>query len=546
MKKKKRISLFVLSTSVLSLCLVGHSSYIVPADQLTPVLSDEAEIVSYILDSQGHRRNFASVDKAILAANSVSDRVTVYVVPSTKASISTDGLTIGSNVTLILPYSGETYSNETKNADGTVTCTKVFDYQFATNNKSNCKNTLEIADNVSIINYGQILVGGEINYGGGGAGYFSGQTSGNYATILLGKNAQLINRGNIDCRGFIQEKTHNNQSILHNYGQIRIPFVMLDFGGGNFFACSYRNLNEIKASPFNMFAFVNIETLMYTYFSGTINIDVRLYAGDKCNTASGTLVGSSTDCLIQLHSGAYMVSKFNRAGETISCPNVGKTNIDIFGGANTNGLNISLYVGPLGAFMGSSTISLNTTEVVFPISFLYDINLHDGEYSMLSDFKLLPGASLFVDSDAVLEAQSLIIYPDTWQDGSTIKTKYPSRDLTGPAKFTIDGRVVAANLSGKIDINTSQNAELTIVENVNVNSVELYNGSLLDSGTRETITCNASLRLVDEVSSIVSDYVNAEITHYVSTTGMTSEGLVAYGWKEVPQEFHPEIKVRFE
>ena len=541
MKKKKRILLFVLSTSALSLCLIGQSSYIVPVNQLTPIVSDEAEIVSYIVDSQGHRRNFATVDKAISTANLISDEMKVYVVPGAKAMITTDGLIIGSNVTLILPYSGETYSNETENSDGSVTCTKMGDYKFATNDPNNCKNKLEIADNVSVINQGSILIGGEINYGSGGNGNFSGQTSGNYATIVLGKGAQLVNRGNIDCRGFIQEVTLNNGSSIHNYGQIQIPFIMMDFGGGNFFACSYMNLEEYKASPFNMYAFINIETTLYTYFGGTMIIDVRLYAGDRYNTAEGILVGSSTSSLIQLHSGAYMVSKFTRTGDTIACPNVGKTKIDIYGGANTNGLNISVETGlPI-----LSVVSINTIDVVFPITFLYDINLHAGEYSMLSDFKLMPGAALYVDSDATLEAQSLIIYPDTWTDGSTIKTKYPSISVTGSAKFTIDGKVIAANLGGRIDIGDSSTADLTIVESASRNSIELYNGAMYNKGTTETISCNTNLRLIDD-ASIVGDYVNGITSHYVSRAGKTNEGLDAYGWKEVPQQFHPEIKVRFD
>ena len=544
MKKKKRILLFVLSTSALSLCLIGQSSYIVPVNQLTPIVSDEAEIVSYIVDSQGHRRTFATVDKAISTANLISDEMKVYVVPGAKATITTDGLIIGSNVTLILPYSGETYSNETENSDGSVTCTKMGDYKFATNDPNNCKNKLEIADNVSVINQGSILIGGEINYGSGGNGNFSGQTSGNYATIVLGNGAQLVNRGNIDCRGFIQESTLNNGSSVHNYGQIQMPFIMMDFGGGNFFACSYQNLGDYKASPFNMYAFINIETTLYTYFGGTMIIDVRLYAGDRYNTTEGILVGSSTSSLIQLHSGAYMVSKFTRADDTIACPNVGKTKIDIYGGANTNGLNISVETGiPL--LPGLSVVSINTIDVVFPITFLYDINLHAGEYSMLSDFKLMPGASLYVDSDASLEAQSLIIYPDTWTDGSTIKTKYPSISVTGSAKFTIDGKVIAANLGGKVDIRDSLTAELTIVENASRNSIELYNGKMFESGTYETISCNANLRVIDS-SSIIGDYVDATTSHYVSGTGKTNEGLDAYGWKEVPQQFHPEIKVRFD
>lgn len=114
----------------------------------------------------------------------------IYCYPGKNPVIRRD-CTISNNVSLILPYEGETW-NGRKSGGNFPTGNSIAD--FADSNSSNVstykKNELTLASNVTLsIEGGKLYVGGVL---GNETPYLSGHTSGNYTQISMESNSKII------------------------------------------------------------------------------------------------------------------------------------------------------------------------------------------------------------------------------------------------------------------------------------------------------------------------------------------------------------------
>ena len=311
-----------------------------------------------------------------------------------------------------------------------------------------CVTKVVITSNVTLTVYGTMLISGELD-GGGAGNEYTGQTSGYYAQLVLESNAQLYVIGTLHLPGFITESSENNESLItiSRSATIYQPFVVRDFKGGTVTGSIYHSITDgVPFSPFNEFGTMNVYADMHVY--GTVNGYANIYANDAQNATITPLIGIDNSSLITLSkNGSYVVVRQDPETEVMK--------LDFYGGATVNTFKVTVQVPILGE------LTMTSQQFVFPISWMYDITLHNGEYYMQNEnrFKLLPGAKFTVERDALLDISYLNIY-ESFTKESAVK-HYPRKYQNIPAMFIVNGTVIADELGGKV-YSTNNNATLTI------------------------------------------------------------------------------------
>ena len=139
-------------------------------------------------------------------------------------------------------------------------------------------------------------------------------------------------------------------------------------------------------------------------------------------TTTVGIITNTEQSLLQLVNG-YIEKQYNSE----------KTTLNIYGDIKTGSLSMTI-----------SGINVDTKNVLFPISYLYTINLFSGTTTIVHGYKLLPGSELNVLSGATLNLEKggqIIVYDNTWNDeaGGGVGYYYPNGK--GAAKLSVAGRV---------------------------------------------------------------------------------------------------------
>lgn len=372
--------------------------------------------------------------------------------------------TIKTGVTLFLPYDqSKTSVNET------ITDVTDSNNKLVINNASYRKLELIVADNLTIINNGTIQIGG-ITSGGGGDKTNAGHTSGDYAQITLGSNVKIESYGNIDCFGFIMEKSDNNDSQLTMHsGELKMPFVVVEHRGGSklltlaggTFAAMFGRIN-FKSTPFNRFFMQNVVAKLNIEAKAKLlgHANLRTSTPKQDNTTDINLVGNANNCLLQLSESGRIEAKYNIQTKV--------TNLNIFGDVKINAMELTIK-SPI-------TVSISTKNVLFPISWYYNITLNTLEdkssatvdASQVQGFKLLPGASLVVGENVTLKTKEIAVY-QTFEDQACAAIVYETKE---PAVLKIDGTLEVQSIGGNI-VAGKDGAQLKITKGTSVTSNEV-------------------------------------------------------------------------
>ena len=316
-----------------------------------------------------------------------------------------------------------------------------------------CVTKVVITTQKALTVYGTMLISGELD-GGGAGNEFTGQTAGYYALLELESKAQLYVVGTLHVPGFITESSENNESLItiSRSATIYQPFVVRDFKGGTITGAIYNSIvggllgtgTKTPYSPFNEFSPMNVYATLDIY--GSMIAYANIYATQQ-NSTIAPLVGLESNSFIQLKDeNSHLVAKMNPETEVIR--------MEFYGGASVN--RFSVTVNALG-----TERTMTSQQFVFPIAWMYDIVLHDGEYYMQNNnkFKLLPGAKLTVESDATLHIDYLNVY-ESFTYESTVK-HYPRVYQEVPAVFIVNGALYAKKLGG-IVYSTKNGATLKV------------------------------------------------------------------------------------
>ena len=386
-------------------------------------------------------------------------------------------LTIRSGVTLLLPYaSADGTTGQNTYTDGLIDVTMHYDNSCAnhgasyniTDDNAFCRDycfvKVIIADGVTIHNRGTLEIAGQLS-GGAGSNKFAGYTAGLHARLILGSGATITSYDNsiIRAAGYIRnlDEADGGQVIIQSGAKLYQPFVMMDYYSGQYLAGPYKTLLDGKGNPvnpFNKFTMINVSPTVRVNYGGTVIGWAALFttSTDGNNTTSLTYVG--TGGVVELLEGSYLTAKLNPDLNSLV------TKLDIYGGAKTNPIQMKITL--FEKLSISLDLDVNTEKCWFPLTYLHDITLHNGNYTIGQNFKMMPGAKLTVAADATLNITGKFIVYDQDEDAISSpalefsyyddqRPNHPARDnvqygVTDPAVFTVNGAVTAATFGGKV------------------------------------------------------------------------------------------------
>jgi len=387
-------------------------------------------------------------------------------IPYLTTTINSD-LVIPSGVTLKLPYVGEEIT-------GTDTAgPSEFSDQTAARVAANLKTSITVADDVTIDVIGTLQIGG---LAGPAYQYVAGGTVGGYAQILMGANSTMNVTGTVHCTGYIKETSLNNGSLVdHTSGTISIPFVVYDFCGGTNTSVTYVGG---KITPFSEYDLPNIQTIFKIHYGANLIGYCDLYAQDKHNTTTTSMVGSSSSVINLTSSDSYIESKYTPEvfGYTTS---KGITTLKIYGNANLGSMTMSV--------MGQT---VDTKTVLFGVSYRYQVELYDGTFTMDQKVKLYPGATVKVGETSTLNISGQIsLYTKFDDDVVFASRKYPAGYPA--ARIDVAGKVNITGTFGGLITPISDNAQLIISDS----AVLTITSSEGDSGSASSASVMTQLLL---------------------------------------------------
>ncbi|MGM9813790.1 MAG: hypothetical protein ACI32C_02680 [Candidatus Enteromonas sp.] len=565
MIRRKSKSIFL--SAVLGLATlfgVGHSAFIVKGDAskdgLTITEGDAA--VCYIKYSETSKTYYTSIEKALEVAKADPAQNSIYVIPGLDRVIRRS-CEIAVGDVLYLPFEGETYENR----EGTGAQNTFADMDEA-RVKANRTSLVTVMPGVNISVYGTLTIGGVMDVPSLG---LSGHTSGKYAEMLFKAGSAsmspasmyLYSGGTLDLIGGYIKKdvkgpdAYGPKVIANSGSNINIPFVIYDYQGGNttggIFASGHTfGVTDLGKTvsvdgyvcPFRVFDTPNLQIITDIYTGATVTGYLSLYTGKKeilgmtieasYNLATTTLIGSNGS-LLSISSG-FARFKYEGIDNCLYTPfmwNKAQTSIEIYGTLTHQALTAELNA-------QIAKIAINTSQVLFPISFRYAVVVKNtGILNLPNPIKFMNGASLTVDKGGRVNVSSnLIFYTQGWTDHKP-GNKYQvggAAETTGIASFVNNGVVAlnsTAKVAGKIDSEIEGSTLIVETDQQNVSSIECSGDgdiSVLPPGYKfsaiEEITVSENLSIKDYAPNSNLSYVNAipKGTYYSKANGFDDYG----------------------
>ena len=529
MRKKLGLA-FLLSLGIVATTSLGFSSWIIPA--LTFVASpsgdDSVRAVAYV-ESTGNR--YASIERAVEAANSLGGTQTVYVIPEVSSIVSggsgsyvidpivvRESISISSGVSLVLPYGLSDGSPQV--ISDSVSGGSLAD-STAARVATNLKTEVLLDDGVTLtISPGATLtVGGSI----GESGNLIGAELGPYAQISMLAGSSIVCYGNLNVYGYIKpllpasgdaisEDAYPKLTIMPSGGSVPnvlVPLVVYDFSSGTTILNRYNS----QLFPFNIYDIPNISVpfdIHYgSVFRGTtyfnlgiqqLNINVGFnpiidLVGTDNSSAIIRLSSSGSHVIVENEPASSFDVVFNdqayKSNLTIDDHTAPKSKsyYSVFGDCQINNLSFELTVeqgvGSVGAWLINQAIStmlggtntLTTSGMFLPFSYKWDISIH-GNVTFPSDIqtKFLPGSRFNVNPGATWNLNGVAAF----YGSSTAITSYPSASL--PDAYVLNNGTVNVNnaLGGRIEttydgsqINFSSARSFSVTSNEESGDVQL-------------------------------------------------------------------------
>lgn len=364
-------------------------------------------------------------------------------------------LTIPSGVTLILPSS---LDSSTKIGTPTYVTENSTDgvNGFVDNSSEYIEHKLTVISNVNIIVNGNILVQGILGRRGQG---LSGHTSNKHSQIIVCQNSTITFKSGatLDTRGYIKG---TGSAIFESGSTLYSPFVVHDFRGGTSTVGSY---NKGNIAPFSRYEMPNVQCHSTIYSGSTVTGYCGLWIDhNKEHKTSKVTIIASSKALLNLTSG--------RIEKTY---NAGTTTLNVYGDITGGSLTMKISVSILSA-------TVDTSKVLFPLTYLQNINVISGTATVKYGYKLLPGSSINIATGATLNIESggkIIAYDNSWNDeaGGGVGYYYPNNK--GDAQIVVGGTVNVKSggaIAGAIIGNANGSVALNSGCSINITSSEGY------------------------------------------------------------------------
>lgn len=550
MKRKNLVLSSTFLATIVSLPSIALSSFIITnteSNEYNLGLSDkkEAKPVAYIAGNEAVK--YTSIEKALDVAKHDENSNTIYVIPGSNPTI-TDNCIISNGDSLIMPYEGTTYMDETRDT--------VKNDLFADGNlaqvKKNRKNLITVEPDVTITNYGTISIGGILGTSVSKSRQRpTGHTTGSYVEVRMNGDSSINNYGTINCYGYIKTNEYHTindidiQPEINNIGTnaiINLPIVIYDYKGANFAIGSI----AAKTMPFNIFDFPNSQVKMTFDKDARLSTFVTLYSSGFAGKLEGvqqeTLHLIGPDSTIFKSTGGSIEIKYTPCVANFN-ENESFTTIDSAISTNKNYFN-KTQVNIKGNFEFSSTtlslmdlLDLDTSEYNLPFSYKFDINIVSGTSTIKSKLKFLAGSQLTINKKATLNINEEAAFYTEYIDQSTYAEQLYPRSA-GPSTLVNNGtlNINSSNFSGFIT-STVENSVINISGDANLqtNLKELMNSSL-DMKWYVNASIAIDYKNIDSVAygyiSSEPDYTNPSLATFVNNnTYYSNNNGIWYGVK---------------
>lgn len=380
-------------------------------------------------------------------------------------------LTIPSGTTLILPSGDSTGDSATTIGNATKA------YGAGSGDYSTTVlYTLTVWGNSTLNVSGNILILGLLGHNGVA---LSGHTSGAHGQLINNGTIQLNNGSNLDVRGYVK----GNGTLYANSGaKVYSPFVVRDFRGGTNTVTVFCHA-DAKISPFNQYEMPNIQCNQVFNVGSSHNGYVDLYANSTHNNDITAIIANS-GAIINLGSNGKVLKSYN--------PNLQKTTLTLVGDISLGSLELKVTF-KMSIIEIEQVVKMS--DVQFPLSWLYDINIGDGttatNVNAPYDYKVLTGCNVTVAQNATLTTSKSVIVYNTFtdSDGPAAGTAYPNKPA---ASFVVNGTY---NINGSFGglIQSNENDAKIIVSSSSTLTVTSKEGN---SGST---TAKQAIYLVDHV-----------------------------------------------
>ena len=481
---------------------------------------------------------YGTIEEALRNAGSGK---TVWVVTDNTGNvyITEKEVTVNSGVTLLIPY-GNASSVDGRNQSGESTLfinTETGLYMSLAKEHPEYRQTVvTLAEGVTLTVAGTLEISGELT--GGGGGNMAGHTAGKYAELILQHNSKIVVDGVAKVYGYISNEDDSGDPgtlvTVKQGATLCQPFTLVDFRGGSILKAVNDNITSMKNHPFCQFKFVNVSVKTRYDFGAKMNVWANLDTGkligdgSQHNFKEVTFIGTGGVIELTHNKYSYLVAKYDPSTEIID--------VDIYGGAKNNAMELTVTA-------GLSTVTVSSSTYFFGISWYYDISLDNNadlgqttaQFSLDYFYKMMPGSKLTVEEGAILNVNELTIYdvfndPIYNTDNGAITCPYPtvypaSSSLSGQsiphAIVTVRGGIVASKLAG--DVYADSNGATLIVNNATTivtYELEKHSGNVLAASAGSYLPVTKDLRLI---------YNNELTTFVIGETYMTINGLWAIG-----------------
>lgn len=329
----------------------------------------------------------------------------------------TENTTIPTGATLYIPYGP--FFDEDGNADGDTT-TGSYDKastKIAASDKT--YRTLTIEEDVKLIINGTLNIGSVISYP---SQYYQGHTSGWHGKIINDGEIVVTDGGTLDSWGLIV----GNGTVTANSGSaVYEPFIVYDFAGG----WNTAELYFDDQSPFKQYAMQNIQNEFTINYGAILYGRCNLWATSQYNKVDIVFIGE--EGMYQLADDASVTRTYDGIKRIVTNTDIGKMTYTFKGGMTLMHLSMPI----LG-------VAISTADVEFPIPYNWSIVLQNGDYQYDGRSKLMPGATLRIESDANLSVNATLFILDGLIQSDMSGKFYPTTATLQNAGFSGSGQLV--------------------------------------------------------------------------------------------------------
>ena len=369
--------------------------------------------------------------------------------------------TLKAGVTMVLP--------STQDAGGVgaptyLTSKESASARYVDNNLNYINMRLTVPADVDFNVNGTVIVRGAMGYPDSSGNVYQGHTSGNHSQIINEGTITVSGGGTLDLRGYLKG---GGTLYLNEGSNMYSPFVVRDFRGGTNTVTVYR---KGGITPFNQFDFPNSQCTTVFGYGSELTAYFDLYASSAHNSAKVTIVGTSGKVFNLTSSGSRLIFETDSDGNH---------DVTFIGNVTFGSLVLTINVSIM-----SQTVDMG--EVFFPVSYLYDIFVGDGEtptsVTASAKYKFLPGSSMTIAENATLVTSGEVIFYKDFADSvksfsssnaPTYPSGYAAASLSVAGTLRITGGKFGAEIAGVL---TGARTEISSGASLNALSKEGHSG----------------------------------------------------------------------